>query len=93
MFGGPCTVWLGLAAVALVAPERLEEADGDQATGVRQGGVAGLIPLRVVFAADDMEEIAAREAQLLGVLADIIVKRPNDLFQIQSVSVFAGASG
>lgn len=35
VFGGPCTVWLGLAAVALVAPERLEEADGDQAAGVR----------------------------------------------------------
>ncbi len=90
VFGGARAVWLGLAAVALVAPEGLEEADRDQAAGVRQRGVACLVPVLVVLATDDVKEVAAREAQLLGILRGIVVEGTNNLSGTRSVSVWVG---
>lgn len=54
---------VGLGAVALGAAEHLEIGDGDQAAGVGQGGIAGLVPVGVVLAADDVEKIALGKGQ------------------------------
>jgi hypothetical protein len=84
MFVGSRTIRLGLATVTLVTPEGLEQAHGNEATGVGQSGIARLVPLWIVFTADDMEEIPARETQLLRGLRRVVVKRPDNLFRIRS---------
>lgn len=70
---------VGLAAVPFSAAESLEEGDRDETSGIGQGGVAGLVPIRVIFLSNDMEEIAAREAELLVGLCFVVVKRSDDL--------------
>lgn len=57
---------VGVAAVALGAAEDLEIAYRNEATGVRQRRVAGLIPVGIVFATDDVEEVALGEAEDLN---------------------------
>lgn len=55
-----------LLAVALSLSERLEESDGHETTRIGQRRVAGFVPVGIVFSADDVEEVAFGEAQLLG---------------------------
>lgn len=93
MFGRACAVWLRLAAVALVAPKSLEESNRDKSAGIGQRGVAGLVPVWVIFATDNMEKVAARETQLLGILRGIVVKGPNNLFRKQDVNVLIIEAG
>lgn len=77
--GGAGERRVGLGTVSLCAAEGLKKGDGDEAARVGQGGVAGLVPVRVRLAADDVEEVAAREAQLLAGLGLIVVERTDDL--------------
>jgi len=61
VLNGAGTVRLRLSAVALGAAESLEKCDGDQTSGIRERGVACLVPFGVVFSTDDMEKIATGE--------------------------------
>ena len=76
---GPCRV--GLGAVAFGAPQRLEECDGHKTPRVGKGGVACLVPVCVVLAPDDVEEVAPRETQFLAGLGFIVVEGADDLQQ------------
>lgn len=62
-----------LPAIALRLAERLEEVHGHEAARVGHGGVARLVPVGVVLARDDVEEVAFLEAELLRVLRFVVV--------------------
>lgn len=47
----------------LVLADDLEKGNGHQAPGGGDQGIAGLVPVGVVFSADDVEEIALGEGQ------------------------------
>lgn len=50
---------VGLCAVSFGTAKSLEECDGDETAGVRKCRVARLVPIWVIFAANDVEEVAA----------------------------------
>lgn len=47
----------------ICSTEDLEKCDGDIASGVGQGRVAGFVELEVFFSVDDMEKVALLETQ------------------------------
>ncbi|EFE38731.1 hypothetical protein TRV_06605 [Trichophyton verrucosum HKI 0517] len=63
----------GVSAVPLVLADDLEEGDGDEAAGVGEERVAGLVPVLVVLSADDVEEVSLAEGELLSVLGRRLV--------------------
>jgi hypothetical protein len=67
--------------LSLGLPNHFEECDGHKASGRGYQWIAGLIPIRIVFAADDMEEITFVKGKLLCFfrLRFIVVKRLDDL--------------
>lgn len=70
---------IGLSTVSLGPAKGLEEGHGHKASGIRQGGVACLVPVCVVFTSDNVKEVAPRKAELLGRLRFIIVESSNYL--------------
>lgn len=68
-----------LSTVSLCPAECLEEGDRDEAPGVRERGVACLVPVGVVLSADDVEEVTSGEAELLARLGFVVVQRADDL--------------
>ena len=68
-----------MAAVSFCSAECLEESNRHEATSVGKGRVAGLVPIGIVFAANDVEKVASRETQLLIRLSGVIVQRFDDL--------------
>lgn len=50
-----------------VFADDLEEGDGDEPSGSRDEWIARLVPVTVVLAADNVEEVALAEGQFLGV--------------------------
>lgn len=71
-------LWLR-SAVALGSPKRLEIRDGDKTAGVWEGGIAGFVPVLVVFASDDMKEVAAGKAEFLWGCGIVVEEGSNDL--------------
>jgi hypothetical protein len=59
---------LRLSALSLLFGNDLEEGDGDEASGRWNERIASLVPLGVVLAAQDMEEVAFVKCQLLTIL-------------------------
>jgi hypothetical protein len=57
--GGRCSNAVRMSAVSFCWAKGLKEGDWNQATCVGQGRVASLIPLGVILAADDVEEVAS----------------------------------
>lgn len=62
-----------VSAVPLVLADDLEEGDWDEAAGVGEERVAGLVPVLVVLSADDVEEVSLAERELLSVLGRRLV--------------------
>ncbi len=58
------------ATVAHCLPYALKVRDGDKSAGAVQR-VAGLVPVTVVFATDDVQEVALGEAEIVGVWARV----------------------
>lgn len=72
---------VGGAAVALVLADNLEEGHGDEAAGVGDQRIAGLVPIGVVLATDYVEEVALSKGQFLVVagLGLVVVQGFDDL--------------
>lgn len=73
----------GLPTLPLLFTNDLEECNGDESTGRRNERVTGLVPLGVVFATQNMEEVAFVESQLLTilVLGFVIIEGFDDLLR------------
>ena len=72
----------GSAAVSLGFADNFEKGHGNQPPGGRDKGIARFVPVRVVFPADNVEEIALAKCQFLGVpwFGLIIVESLDDLY-------------
>jgi hypothetical protein len=57
---------VGLRTITLGAAESLKEGDRDKAARVGKSWVAGLVPVLVVLASDNVEEVSSREAKFLA---------------------------
>lgn len=76
-----------LPAAALGLANRLEVIHGYKTSGVGQRRIARLVPVGIILAADDVEEVAFGEGQFLAGLGLIVVERADDLHQSR-VSTF-----
>ena len=68
-----------MGAVPLCATESLEKSYRYETTCIGQSWVAGFVPISVVLAPDNVEEVASRKAELLALLCLVIVQRTDDL--------------
>jgi hypothetical protein len=68
----------GAGAVAHSLSNALKVGYGNETAGAVQR-VAGLVPVRVVFAADDVQEVALGEAELVGIVGLVVVEGFYDL--------------
>ena len=67
--------------ISLVFADGLEERHGDETARVGEQRVAGLVPVRIVFSAYDMEKVALGKGQFLSVFRAgvVIVEGFDDL--------------
>ena len=68
----------GAAAVAGLLSDGLEVGGGHEAARALQR-IAGLVPRRVLLAADDVQEVALGEAEVAGVGGGVVVEGLDDL--------------
>ena len=70
----PRQVRVRLCAISLRAPQSLEKGYRHQPPRIWESRVAGFVPVAVIFASYDVEEVSAREAQLLARLRLIVIE-------------------
>lgn len=80
--------------MSLLFAHHFKECDRHKTPRRRDEWVARLVPFRILFATQDMEEIAFVECQLLGVsiLRFVVVQSLNDLLRWEGLNGF-GSDG
>ena len=71
-----------MTAISLGSTKGLEKGHGNKTPGVGQGGVASFVPIAVVFATNNMKEVASRKAELLAIPGFVIVECFDDLLKV-----------
>lgn len=71
----------GVARQTVGFADDLEEGDGDEAPGGGDQGIAGFVPVGVVFSADNVKEVALAEGEFVWVAGGglVIVEGFDDL--------------
>ena len=78
-----CARLFRASTLPLGLPDMLKVCHRDEAASIWYQRIAGFIPVRIVFSADHMEEVAFCETKFLGIvwIGGIVVESFNDLFK------------
>lgn len=93
--GESVLVAITVAEVTFVLSDDVEKGHGNEATGSGDQGITGLVPVGIVLAADDVEEVPLGEGEgvEVGGVRRVVVTGTNDLFGRENGSGGLGSDG